>query len=78
MAFKMNDSQIEAFTVDCIEKIKESNKNIITEKLKEWEDTPNKSNEDINFEIFELLIETMYSTISQAITATLCEYNRNN
>lgn len=78
MAFKMSDSQIESFTTDCVERIKKANNEAMAIKLEEWHNDPEKSIEDKNYEMIEMLIETMYSTISQSITAALCEYNRYN
>lgn len=78
MAFKMSDTQIESFVADCIERIKKANNENMVKKFKELDNAPEKSQEEKNYETIEMIIETMYSTIYQSITASLCEYNRYN
>ena len=71
----VNESAIKSFTVECVERIKKTNINVMDEKLKELDNNPEKRKEDKNYEIIEFLMETMYSTVCQSITAALCEYN---
>lgn len=78
MSLKMSDTQIEAFVTDCLSRVKESNKDTIATKIKEWDDNPSKSKEDIKFEALELLMDVMYATVGDIVTSALCEYNRNN
>ena len=71
----VNESAIKSFTAECVERIKKANIKAMDEKFKELDNNPDKSKEDKKYEIIEFLMETMYSTVCQSITAALCEYN---